>query len=103
MAILAINQALQQHKKVVIIVSHQVIAQKRCHYLSKIFSKKKVAKTFEDLNKDIQILSSADLILTTPEAFDVLTRRWKNRKGFNEISLIVVDNLHLLSENNSTL
>ena len=83
LAILAVNQALQNHKKAVIIVSHQVIAQKRCHYLSKIFAKKKVARTFEDLNKDIQVLSSADIILTTPEAFDVLTRRWKNRKGFN--------------------
>jgi pre-mRNA-splicing helicase BRR2 len=32
-----------------------------------------------------------------------LTRRWKNRKGFNEIGLVVVDNMHLLSEGNSTL
>ena len=83
LAILAINQAIQNHKKAVIIVSHQIIAQKRCHYLTKIFSKKKVGRTFEDLNKDIQVLSSADIIVTTPEAFDVLTRRWKNRKGFN--------------------
>ena len=48
-------------------------------------------------------MAAADLIVTTPESWDVLTRRWKNRKGFNEISLVVVDNLHLLSENNSTL
>lgn len=33
----------------------------------------------------------------------MLTRRWKSRKGFNEIGLVIVDNLHLLSENNSTL
>ena len=84
-------------------VSHQVIAQKRCLHLSKLFSRKKVARTFEDLNKDIQILAAADLIVTTPESWDVSTRRWKNRKGFNEIGLVVVDNLHLLSENNSTL
>ena len=77
------SQALQSHKKVVVIVSHQIIAQKKCLLLSKIFSKKKVGKTFEDLNKDIQILAAADLIVTTPEAWDVLTRRWKSRKGFN--------------------
>jgi pre-mRNA-splicing helicase BRR2 len=82
LAILAMNQALQNHKKVVVVVSHQVIAQKRCQHLSKIFSKKKVARTFEDLNTDIQILAGADLIVTTPESWDVLTRRWKSRKGF---------------------
>jgi len=60
------NQILQQHKKVVVVVSHQVIANKRCFYLNKVFAKKKVAKTFEDLNKDIQVLSSADVIVTTP-------------------------------------
>jgi replicative superfamily II helicase len=66
LAILAISQALQNHKKVVVVVSHQVIAQKRCLYLSKLFSRKKVARTFEDSNKDIQILAAADLIVTTP-------------------------------------
>jgi pre-mRNA-splicing helicase BRR2 len=66
LSILAMNQALQNKKKVVVVVSHQVIAQKRCFYLSKIFSKKKVGRTFEDLNKDIQILATADLIVTTP-------------------------------------
>lgn len=62
-----------------------------------------MARTFEDLNKDAQILSMADLIVTTAEAWDVLSRRWKSRKGFNEIALVVVDNLHLLTESNSTL
>ncbi len=66
LAILAMNQALQNHKKVVLVVSHQVIAQKKSLLLSKIFHKKKVARTFEDLNKDIQVLVAADLIVTTP-------------------------------------
>lgn len=103
LAILSISQALQAHKKVIVVVSHQITAQKRCLHLAKIFPKKKVARTFEELNKDIQILAAADLIVTTPEALDVITRKWKNRKGFSEVGLIVVDNLHLLSEGNSTL
>lgn len=46
LAILAVNQVLQSQKKAVIVVSHQVIAQKRCLQLSKLFPKKKVARTF---------------------------------------------------------
>ena len=43
------------------------------------------------------------MIVTTAQAWDVLSRRWKHRKGFSEIGLLVVDNLHLLTENSSTL
>lgn len=103
LAVLAISQVLQQNKKAVLILSHEAIVQKKTHYLAKIFGKKKVARTFEDLNKDAQVLSMADLIVTTAEAWDVLSRRWKSRKGFSEVALVVVDNLHLLSEGNSTL
>ena len=84
-------------------VSHEVIAQKKSHILSKLFGKKKVGRTFQDLTKDAQVLATADLIVTTVEAWDVLSRRWRSRKGFSEIGLVVVDNLHLLSEGNSTL
>ena len=97
------TQTLQQHRKVVLIVSHKIIAQRKTALLAKIFTKKKVGRTFEDLTKDSQLLGAADVIVTTAEAWDVLTRRWKSRKGFSEIGLIVVDNLHLLGEGNSTL
>jgi pre-mRNA-splicing helicase BRR2 len=83
LAVLAISQVLQQQKKAVLIVSHSVIAQKKTHSLAKLFSKKKVARTYEDLNKDAQVLAVADLIVTTAEAWDVLSRRWKSRKGFS--------------------
>lgn len=66
LAIFAINQTLQSHRKVVVVVSHQVIAQKRHQQLIKLFPRKKVTRTFEDLNKDIQILATYDLIVTTP-------------------------------------
>lgn len=77
------SQTLQQHRKVVLVVSHKVIAQKKTALLTKVLNKKKVARTFEDLNKDSQVLANADVIVTTPEAWDVLTRRWKSRKGFS--------------------
>jgi replicative superfamily II helicase len=79
------HQALVKNKKVVLIVSHSVLAVKKAHVLSKYFHslKKKVARTFEDVNKDSQVLATADVIVTTAEAWDVLIRRWKSRKGFS--------------------
>ncbi len=59
------SQVLQQQKKAVLIVSHKEIAIKKTQVLSKIFTKKRVARTFEDLTKDSQVLSIADLIVTT--------------------------------------
>ena len=91
------SQTLHQNKKVVLIVSHKVIAQKKTALLSRVFNRKKVGRTFEDLNKDSQVLAHSDVIVTTAEAWDVLTRRWKSRKGFSEVGLIVIDNLHLLA------
>jgi len=40
------NRILQANKKVVLIVSHSIIAQKKCQYLAKVFNKKKVGRTF---------------------------------------------------------
>lgn len=34
--------------------------------------------------------------MSTPEKWDVLSRRWKQRKNVQTISLFVVDELHLI-------
>jgi pre-mRNA-splicing helicase BRR2 len=80
-----------------------VIAQKKTQLLTRLFPKKKVARTFEDLTKDAQVLATADLIVTTAQAWDVLSRKWNKRKGFSDVKLLVIDNLHLLTEGGSTL
>ena len=46
-------------------------------------------------------LNDANLILTTPEKFDVLSRKWKKiPEFFSEISLLLIDEIHLLNEEN---
>jgi replicative superfamily II helicase len=66
LAVLAMSQSLHLNKKVVVVVSHKVIAQKKTALLTKVFNKKKVGRTFEDLSKDSQILANSDVIVTTP-------------------------------------
>ena len=80
-----------------------MIAQKKTQLLTRLFPKKKVARTFEDLTKDAQVLAAADLIVTTAQAWDVLSRKWNKRKGFSDVKLLIIDNLHLLTEGGSTL
>ena len=71
--------------------------------LKKYFPKKKIGRTYGDLTKDSSILASMDVILTIPGAWDVVSRRWKARKGFSEIGLFIIENLHMLSEGLSTM
>lgn len=78
--------------------SNKPVMTQKLMELNKIFGtyKYKVGQTVSDLTKDAAILQNYDIILTNSEAWDVLTRRWKARKGFNQIGLILIDGLHLL-------
>lgn len=44
-------------------------------------------------------LNGIDLVVTTPEKWDVVTRRWSEMRNFLEsISLIILDEVHILNE-----
>jgi len=57
---------------------------------------KSVALLTGDANTDYQLLSSNHIVISTPEAWDMLSRRWKQRKEVREISLFIADELHLV-------
>lgn len=39
----------------------------------------------------------ADIIITTPEKFDGISRNWQTRKFVQEVSLVIMDEIHLLA------
>ena len=45
---------------------------------------------------DLKALEGSDVVVATPERFDALSRRWKQRRAVRELSLVVADDLHLL-------
>ena len=90
------------NKKVVFMFPNGNLVNKMME-IAKIFPRKRVGRTFGDLAKDSNILASMDVIVTSPEAWDVVSRRWKARKGFDQIGLLVIENLHMLSEGISIL
>lgn len=98
MALFAINYAVAKGKKAILIEPMEDLAKSKFHSLSKIFSQYKVGKTFNELTKDTQVLLLNDIIVATPEAWEVVSRRWKARKGFEKIGLFVIDALHMLGE-----
>jgi len=49
---------------------------------------------------DLKLLAKGNIIISTPEKWDVLSRRWKQRKNVQNIHLFIVDELQLLGGEN---
>lgn len=58
-----------------------------------------ISVTGDSDNIDLQSLQHYNLIVTTPEKWDSLTRKWRdNRKFVQTIKLFLIDEVHLLNE-----
>ena len=49
-----------------------------------------------DTATDLKLLAKANILISIPEHWDVLSRRWKQRKNVQNIHLFIVDELQLL-------
>ena len=49
-----------------------------------------------DVMPDIRAIGNADVIVTTPEKWDGVSRSWQTRKYVKAVSLLVIDEIHLL-------
>lgn len=45
---------------------------------------------------DLKLLEKGQVIISTPDKWDALSRRWKQRKHIQQVSLFMVDELHLI-------
>ncbi|EPS72238.1 hypothetical protein M569_02516, partial [Genlisea aurea] len=45
---------------------------------------------------DLKLLDKGQIIISTPEKWDALSRRWKQRKHIQQVTLFIVDELHLI-------
>lgn len=59
---------------------------------------RKVVELTGDVTPDIGAIARADLIVTTPEKWDGVSRGWPSRKYVREVALIIIDEIHLLGE-----
>eukprot|EP00743_Colponemidia_sp_Colp-15_P003837 GILK01004141.1.p1 GENE.GILK01004141.1~~GILK01004141.1.p1 ORF type:complete len:2133 (-),score=509.56 GILK01004141.1:241-6198(-) len=85
--------------KVVYIGPLDAIAKEKCDEwkrgLSRVLDKEVVMLT-GDGTADLKLLERGDIICSTPEAWDVLSRKWRSRKNVQAVTLFIVDELHLI-------
>jgi len=57
---------------------------------------KKVLELTCDYTPDISALKDADILITTPEKWDGISRHWHHRSYVQTVGLIIIDEVHLL-------
>ncbi|CAL9215734.1 unnamed protein product [Arabidopsis halleri] len=56
----------------------------------------RVVELTGETSLDLKLLEKGQIIISTPEKWDALSRRWKQRKYVQQVSLFIVDELHLI-------
>lgn len=59
---------------------------------------RRVVELTGDVTPDIGTIMAADVIVTTPEKWDGVSRGWPSRSYVREVALIIIDEIHLLGE-----
>ena len=60
------------------------------------FLKKNVIELTGDFTPDLEILMNSDILITTPEKWDGISRNWLHRTYVKKVNLIIIDEIHLL-------
>ena len=65
-------------------------------FLYLLFYSPRVVELTGDVTPDMRAVMSADVIVTTPEKWDGVSRSWQTRKYVKDVALLVIDEIHLL-------
>lgn len=89
------------HLKVVYIGPLKALVRERLKDWSEKFGKnlgKVVVELTGDYTPNIRALQQADIVTTTPEKWDGISRNWQQRSYVKAVGLIILDEIHLLGE-----
>ncbi|KYQ96787.1 DEAD/DEAH box helicase [Tieghemostelium lacteum] len=59
---------------------------------------KRLVELTGDYTPNMIALQNADIVTTTPEKWDGISRNWKNRSYVTSVSLLIIDEIHLIGE-----
>ena len=62
-----------------------------------------VVRLSGDTNIDLKLIREGNLIISTPYQWDILSRRWRQRKHVQNISLFIIDHLNLIDNENGPI
>ena len=88
-------------QKVIYIAPLKALAKERADDWGIRFAKqlgKKVVELTGDFTPDVEALDAAQVIITTPEKWDGISRNWKTRAYVRRVGLVVIDEIHLLGQ-----
>ena len=57
---------------------------------------KRVEELGDDAAANVRLLKTADVVVTTARRWDVVSRRWRQRKAVQTVRLVLVDQLQLI-------
>ncbi|GAA0146069.1 DNA metabolism protein [Lithospermum erythrorhizon] len=89
----------QPDLKVIYIAPLKAIVRERMHDWKKgLVSRlgKKMVEMTGDYTPDLKALTSADIIISTPEKWDGISRYWNSRSYVKKVGLVILDEIHLL-------
>ena len=61
---------------------------------------KNVVMLTGETSADLKLLAKGNIIISTPDKWDVLSRRWKQRKNVQNVNLFILDEAHLIGGEN---
>ncbi|XP_057451214.1 DExH-box ATP-dependent RNA helicase DExH12-like [Lotus japonicus] len=85
--------------RVVYIAPIEALAKERYRDWERKFGgglKLRVVELTGETATDLKLLEKSQIIISTPEKWDALSRRWKQRKQVQQVSLFIIDELHLI-------
>ena len=87
-------------KKVIYIAPLKALAKERLRDWTERLGvlHKKVVELTGDYTPDIASLNSADVLITTPEKWDGISRNWQHRNYVQRVGLVIIDEIHLLGQ-----
>ncbi|KAI8086190.1 Sec63 Brl domain-containing protein [Halteromyces radiatus] len=93
--------AFKQHpgSKVVYIAPMKALVKERVGDWNKRLTKamnKKLVELTGDVTPDLKTIEAADIIITTPEKWDGISRSWQSRSYVRQVSCVIIDEIHLL-------
>nr|CAB3465383.1 unnamed protein product [Digitaria exilis] len=87
----------ESNMRVVYVAPIEALARERYRDWEQKFGEfAKVVELTGETAADLKLLDKGEIIISTPEKWDALSRRWKQRKHIQQVSLFIVDELHLL-------
>ena len=63
---------------------------------SKCLGGKNIVALTGETTSDLKLLEHGDVIFATPQKWDMLSRRWKQRKNVQTVGLFICDEMHLI-------